>query len=251
MPALILAQVEIKYDLQRLIYYREAAAKAYRQFPFALSMVLAEMPYTLICTVSFFLPLYYLPGFQFASNRAGYQFFMILVLEIFSTTLGQAIAALTPSSFISSLVNPFVIVIFALFCGVTIPKPQIPKFWRAWLYELNPITRLISGMVTTELSGRAVVCSTREYNTFPPPSGTTCGDYMRAFFSAGGAGYLEDPNSTAMCNYCPYKSGEQFYGPFQLSFDNRWRDLGILAAFIGSNLILLFIGARFLNFNRR
>ena len=126
-PALILAQVEIKYDLQRLIYYREAAAKAYRQFPFALSMVLAEMPYTLICTVSFFLPLYYLPGFQFASDRAGYQFFMILVLEIFSTTLGQAIAALTPSSFISSLVNPFVIVIFALFCGVTIPKPQIPK----------------------------------------------------------------------------------------------------------------------------
>lgn len=250
-PALILAQVEIKYDLQRLIYYREAAAKAYKQLPFAFAMVCAEMPYTLICTVSFFLPLYYLPGFQMASSRAGYQFFIILILEVFSTTLGQMLAAITPSSFISSLVNPFIIVIFALFCGVTIPKPQIPGFWRAWLYELNPVTRLVSGMVTTELTGRTVVCTQNEFNRFPAPSGMSCGDYMSAFFAAGGSGYLEDPNSTGTCNYCAYKDGAQFYRPFELSFDDRWRDLGILAAFIGSNLILLFLGSRYLNFNRR
>lgn len=250
-PALILAQVEIKYDLQRLIYYREAAAKAYKQLPFAFAMVCAEMPYTLICTISFFLPLYYLPGFQFASNRAGYQFFIILILEIFSTTLGQTIAAVTPSSFISSLINPFIIIIFALFCGVTIPKPLIPGFWRAWLYEINPITRLISGMLTTELQGRTVVCTPAEFNRFPAPSGSTCGEYMAAFFAAGGAGYIEDPNSTGICNFCAYQNGEQFYRPFGLSFDDRWRDLGILAAFIGSNLILLFLGSRYLNFNRR
>ncbi|KAJ9659731.1 ATP-binding cassette transporter snq2 [Neophaeococcomyces mojaviensis] len=250
-PPLILAQVEIKYDLSRLVYYREAAAKAYRQFPFAFAMVCAEMPYSIICTISFFLPLYYMPGFQNSSDKAGYQFFMVLILEIFSATLGQTIAALTPSSFISSLVNPFVIVIFALFCGVTIPKPQIPGFWRAWLYELNPITRFVSGAVTTELTGRRVVCTPSEFNPFPAPAGMTCGDYMRAFFAAGGAGYLQDPNSTATCNYCAYQDGEQFYRPFQLSYSDRWRDLGILAAFIGSNLILLFLGSRYLNFNRR
>jgi len=250
-PALILAQVEIKYDLQRLIYYREAAAKAYKQFPFVFAMVCAEMPYTIICSVSFFVPLYYIPGFQTASSRAGYQFFIILILEIFSTTLGQTIAALTPSSFISSLVNPFVIVIFALFCGVTIPKPQIPGFWRAWLYELNPVTRLISGMVTTELQGRTVVCTQPEFNSFPAPNGTSCGEYMARFFAAGGAGYIQDPSSTGTCNYCAYATGEQFYGPFKLSFDDRWRDLGILAAFIASNLVLLYLGSRYLNFNRR
>lgn len=48
-PALILAQVEPKYDLSRLIFYRESAAKAYGQFPFALSMVIAELPYSVLC----------------------------------------------------------------------------------------------------------------------------------------------------------------------------------------------------------
>ncbi|OAP64690.1 hypothetical protein AYL99_00662 [Fonsecaea erecta] len=249
-PALILAQVEPMYDLSRLIFYRESAAKAYSQFPFAFAMVCAEMPYSLLCTVGFFLPIYYLPGFSNESSRAGYQFFMVLITELFSVTMGQMIAAITPSSFISSLINPFIVITFALFCGVTIPKPQIPGFWRAWLYQLDPFTRLVSGMVTTELHGLPVVCTSSELNPFPSPPGQDCGEYMRNFFLRGGSGYLTN-NVTDACQYCAYKVGDQFYRPLQLDFNDRWRDLGIFAAFIASNLILLFLGSRYLNFNRR
>ena len=249
-PALILAQVEPKYDLSRLIFYRESAAKAYRQFPFAFSMICAELPYSLLCAVGFFLPLYYIPGFQPASSRAGYQFFMILTVELFSVTLGQMLAAITPSSYISSLLNPFVIITFALFCGVTIPKPLIPRFWRAWLYQLDPFTRLIGGMVVTELHDRPVVCAQTEFNRFPAPSGQTCGQYMSEFFSHGGAGYILN-NATDMCSYCAYKVGDQFFEPLGFSFKYRWRDLGIMAAFIGSNLVILFVASRYLNYNRR
>lgn len=148
LPAIILSQVEPKYDLSRLIFYRESAAKAYRQFPFALAMVLAELPYNIICAVGFFLPIYYLPGFQSSPSRAGYQFLIILLTELFSVTLGQMISALTPSTVIAVLMNPFLIIVFTLFCGVTIPEPQMPKFWRSWLFQLNPFTRMISGMVS-------------------------------------------------------------------------------------------------------
>jgi hypothetical protein len=51
-------------------------------------MVLAEIPYSILCAITFFLPLYYLPGMQPASDRAGYQFLMTLVLEMFAVTLG-------------------------------------------------------------------------------------------------------------------------------------------------------------------
>jgi len=64
LPALILAQVEPRYDLSRLTYYREAASKTYKQLPFALSMVLAEMPYSLLCAVAFFITIYYPAGFN-------------------------------------------------------------------------------------------------------------------------------------------------------------------------------------------
>lgn len=142
---------------------------------------------------------------------------------------------------ISMLLNPFIIITFALFCGVTIPYPQMPAFWRAWLFQLDPFTRLVGGMVVTELHGRHVVCHPEELNYFNAPAGQTCGDYMNSFFASGGAGYIVD-NATNACSYCAYKLGDQFYTALGFEYDNRWRDLGILTAFIGSNLIFLFLG---------
>lgn len=239
-PAIILQQVEPRYDLSRLIFYRESASKTYSQFAFALSMVIAELPYSILCAVCFFLPLYYIPGFQYETSRAGYQFFMVLITELFAVTLGQMISAMTPNSFIASQLNPPFVIIFSLFCGVAIPKPQIPGFWRAWLYQLDPFTRLIGGMVVTELHGRPVVCTPGEYNHFTAPSNQTCGEYMQPFFNHGGPGYLVS-NSTQDCEYCAFKVGDQFYHTFGMDFYNRWRDLGIFIAYIGSNLILLFL----------
>ena len=116
LPALILAQVEPKYAIARMISFREQMSKAYKTFPFAVSMVIAELPYSILCAVAFFLPIYYIPGLNSDSSRAGYQFLMVLITEIFSVTLGQAIAALTPTPFIAAYVNPFIIVVFALVC---------------------------------------------------------------------------------------------------------------------------------------
>lgn len=244
LPALILVQVERKYALSRMIFYRESSSKMYSQFAFASSLVVAEMPYSLLCSVMFYLPLYYLPGLQPASSRAGYQFFMILITEIFSVTLAQVTAALTPLAFVSALLNPFIIITFSLFCGVTIPKLQIPGFWRAWLYELNPFTRIINGMVSTELHGLPVECATSELNTFNAPAGMTCGEYMSDYFAAGGPGYIVD-NATSACSYCAFSVGDQYYSRMGISFDDRWRDLGILLAFVGSNLIILFLAVSY------
>jgi hypothetical protein len=111
-------------------------------------------------------------------------------------------------------------------------------------------TRLISGLVSTELHGLPVTCTQSELNLFSAPPGQTCGDYMSSFFASGGAGYITN-NATSDCSYCAYSVGDQFYEPLSISFDTRWRDLGILIAFCGSNLIFLFLGSRYLNFNRR
>jgi ABC-type multidrug transport system permease subunit len=104
--------------------------------------------------------------------------------------------------------------------------------------------------VSNELHGRAVTCTDLELNRFTAPANQTCGEYMSSFFNAGGAGYLVN-NQTSDCGYCAYNVGDQFYEPLGISFDTRWRDLGIFAAFIASNTIIMLIASRYLNFNRR
>ncbi|KAI6594993.1 hypothetical protein MCOR04_003205 [Pyricularia oryzae] len=250
LPALILSQVEAMYHVKRGIFFRESSSKMYNTSAFAASMLLAELPYVVLCAVAFFLPLYYMPGFTYDSSRAGYQFLMILITEFFSITLAQALSSITPSTFISSQLDPFLMITFSLFCGVTIPFPQMPDGYK-WLYQLDPFTRLIGGMVTTALHDLDVKCASIELNKFTPANGSTCEEYMRPFFNAGGNGYIVDPSSTAQCDYCAYSSGDQFYTPLGMTFDNRWRDLGIYLAFCASNIVIIFVANRFLNFNKR
>lgn len=60
-------------------------------------------------------------------------------------------------------------IVLSTFCGVTIPYPTLIKvsslrtqwgpgyllsrqqFWRSWMYQLDPYTRTLSAMVSTEL----------------------------------------------------------------------------------------------------
>ncbi|KAI1406119.1 ABC-2 type transporter-domain-containing protein [Hypoxylon fuscum] len=249
LPALLMPQVELMFVIKRAIFFREQLSKMYSTFTFTFAMVVAEIPYTILCSVVFFLPLYYIPGFQSESSRAGYQYLMILITELFAVSLGQVLASISPSAFVASQFDPFIVITFALFCGVTIPAPQMPLGWRVWLYQLDPFTRLIGGTVTTALADLSVNCKPWELNTFTAPEGQTCGEYMASFLEHG-AGYIVD-NATSVCEYCAYKVGNQFYEPLGFSFDLRWRDLGIFLAFVGSNLIILFVAGRFLNFNRR
>jgi ATP-binding cassette, subfamily G (WHITE), member 2, PDR len=248
LPALILAQVQPKYAIARTISYREQAAKAYRTIPFTLSMIIAEIPYSIICAAGFFLPIYFIPGLNTAPSRAGYQFLMTLVIENFAVVLGQMVAAMTPSPKISALFNPPIIITFAMFSGVTVPPPQMPHFWHAWLYQLDPFARLIGGMLVTELHGREVVCKPSELNQFNAPANMTCGEYMQPFFAQGGPGYLVN-NQTQTCQYCAYSVGDQFYEPLEYSFDNRWRDLGIFSCYILSSIILIFLAVSYTVYN--
>ncbi|ODN86072.1 ATP-binding cassette transporter [Cryptococcus wingfieldii CBS 7118] len=250
LPALILAQIEPQYIMSRMTFNREASSKMYSSTVFALTQLLAEMPYSLICSVCFFLLIYYGVGFPYASSRAGYFFLMILVTEVYAVTLGQAVAALSPTILIAALFNPFLLVLFSLFCGVTAPPPTLPYFWRSWMYPLDPFTRLISGLVSTGLQGVEVVCRDDEYNVFPAPSGQTCSDYAGAYATAVG-GYLNNPDSTGDCQFCQYRTGEAFFTPLEIEFGTRWRDFGIFICYVVFNILVLLVAARFLKWQRR
>lgn len=250
LPAIIVSQVEPKYAMARSIFYRENSSKIYSQFCFASSLVVAEMPYSILCAIVFWAPLYWMPGFSSLSSRAGHAFATVLTTEVFSVTMGQAIQALTPSPYIAVLANPFIVVTLSLLAGVVVPPLQMPGFYRSWLYEIDPFTRLIAGMAVTEISGLQITCRPEELNRFTAPLGETCASYMADFFSRGGTGYLVN-GTTSNCEFCAYSVGDEFLAEMGMSWENRWRDLGIFICFVASNLVILFAASRFLNYNKR
>jgi ATP-binding cassette subfamily G (WHITE) protein 2 (PDR) len=79
--------------------------------------------------------------------------------------------------------------------------------------------------VATMLAGRQVYCSDREVSIFQPPAGQTCGAYLRDYASAAG-GTVQNPGATSSCEYC------------SLSYSDRWRNFGIIFAFILFNIFI-------------
>ncbi|GAA5847541.1 hypothetical protein JCM3766R1_000227 [Sporobolomyces carnicolor] len=249
-PAIIISQVEPMFILSRMTFIREASSKMYSPYVFALSQLAAETPYSILCSVVFFLLLYYPMGFNTDSNRAGYAFAFILLVEMFAVTLGQAVAALAPTIYSAAMTNPFLLVIFSLFCGVTVPPNVMPAFFRSWLYHLDPFTYIIEGLVTNELHNLPIVCKEREFRLFSPPSGQTCVEWAGPYISAIG-GYLNNPNANSDCQYCTYASGDDFYRPLGLSFSNRGRSIGFFVCYCVFNCFVTVIASRLLRYAKR
>ncbi|KAI0031252.1 ABC-2 type transporter-domain-containing protein [Vararia minispora EC-137] len=253
LPAILMNQIEPMFILNRRIFIREASSRIYSPEVFALSQLLGEMPYSTLCAIVYWVLMVYPQHFGQGSaglNGTGFQLLVILFVEYFGVTLGQVIAVLTPSIQVAVLFNPFIMVVLTTFCGVTIPYPSMISFWRSWLYELNPFTRVLAASLSTELHGLEIRCQSDEFAVFPPPTDQTCQDWAGDFVTAFG-GYLDNPNDTSSCRYCQYKVGDEFYTQLNISYDNRWRDVWIIFAFFVFNFIVVVVASRYLRYARR
>lgn len=118
------------------------------------------------------------------------------------------------------------------------------------MYQLDPFTRLMSGLIVNEMHDLSITCSSKELRIFDPPSGQQCYDYAASYINAVG-GYINNPNATTACEFCTYKTGDDFYIPLNITFDHRWRDLGIFIGFIGFNLLVTIAASRVFRFAKR
>jgi len=86
------------------------------------------------------------------------------------------------------------------------------------------------------LGGQQIACSDVEYAIINPPAGLTCSQYMNPYMSRAG-GYITNPESTSACQFCPFRSTDQFLDlSLNIKYSNRWRDVGIFIAFIVLNV---------------
>ncbi|KAG5718995.1 Brefeldin A resistance protein [Termitomyces sp. T112] len=253
LPAIVMSQIEPLFIFNRRVFIRESSSRIYSPYVFATSQLIGEIPYSIICAIVYWVLMVYPIGFGQGTagvNGTGFQLLIIIFMLLFGVTLGQLVAALSPSVQVAVLFNPFLSLVLSQFCGVTIPYPTLIKFWRSWIYQLDPFTRTLAAMVSTELHGLVIRCKSDEFAIFDPPSGQTCAEWGQAFVDKFG-GYIDNLNDTLRCRYCQYSVGDQFYEPLNISYSLRWRDAFILFSFFIFNLICTIIASRLLRYAKR
>ena len=107
------------------------------------------------------------------------------------------------------------------------------------MYRVSPLTYLVAGMLSSGLHGRPVTCARNELSVLDPPQGQTCGEYLEAYLTAA-TGQLLNPAATEGCRYCPLSNADQFLASLGMTWDTRWRNLGLIWAYIGFNIGVTF-----------
>lgn len=104
------------------------------------------------------------------------------------------------------------------------------------MYRISPFTYLVGGFLATGIANTAVTCADNEFLTFQPgQAGQTCIDYMRDYIADFG-GYLQNDQATSDCQYCSYDDSNVFLQSVNIDYADRWRNFGILWAFIIFNI---------------
>ncbi|KAJ6134562.1 hypothetical protein N7523_000884 [Penicillium sp. IBT 18751x] len=239
----VINQLQPLFIQRRDIYdAREKKSKMYSWVAFVTGLIVSEFPYLCICAVLYFACWYY-PVWRLPhdSNRSGAIFFIMLIYEFIYTGIGQFIAAYAPNPTFAALVNPLIISILVLFCGVFVPYAELNVFWRYWMYYLNPFNYVVSGMLTFGLWDAKVTCNEDEFALFDPVNGT-CAQYLKDYMAgAGSMVNLVNPDATSGCKVCEYTNGSDFLRTLNINhYYVGWRDAAITVIFAISGYALVF-----------
>jgi ATP-binding cassette subfamily G (WHITE) protein 2 (PDR) len=112
---------------------------------------------------------------------------------------------------------------------------DLPGFW-TFMYRVSPFTYLVSSVLSTGLSGTSVECSSIELLTVSPPGGQNCSRYLDPYVNAV-HGKLLNPEASVNCQICPMSRTDQFLSSINISHSNVNRNIGILCAYVGFNVV--------------
>ncbi|KAF5379148.1 hypothetical protein D9615_006042 [Tricholomella constricta] len=232
-------QLQVPFIATRSIYeIRERPSRMYSWTALVTSQLLIELPWNILGSTLLYFCWFWTVGFS--SSRAGYTYLVLgIIYPLYYTTIGQAVAAMSPNAEIAALLFSFLFSFVIMFNGVLQPFSQL-GWWR-WMYRLSPYTYLIEGLLGQAIGRQDLQCAPVEFVTLNPPSGQTCRQYLDAFMSAAG-GYLTNPDASSDCQFCSVRSSDQFLAlNFNIFYDHRWRNVGFMLAFVIFNTVCIYL----------
>ncbi|KAL3298278.1 ABC-2 type transporter [Colletotrichum asianum] len=237
-------QVMPMFIPQRALYeVRERPSRVYRWTTYLLSNVVIEMVWNTIAAVVFFFCWYYPARFfrnttpDDVSIRGFTVFLFIWMFFLWTSTFSQLAIVAIETADLASIPASFFAILCMSFCGISVIRADLPAIWSDFMYYVSPMTYLASGALSTCLHGSKVVCTAKEIVQVPVPSNMTCGDFLGPYVQSAG-GYLVDAAATDTCGYCRMATTYDYLAHFNIKYDDRWRNFGLLWVYIGFNIVV-------------
>ncbi|ERT01100.1 hypothetical protein HMPREF1624_02339 [Sporothrix schenckii ATCC 58251] len=230
------------FVIQRSLYeVRERPSKVYSWRVFMVSQIIVELPWNTLMAVLMFVCWYYPIGLNTNAAAAGQtaergalMFLLLWLFLLFTSTFTDMIIAGFETAEAGGNIANLLFSLCLIFCGVLATPDTMPRFW-IFMYRLSPFTYLVSAMLSVGVANTEVQCAANEFLTFDPPSGQTCFEYMEAYMATAG-GYLTNESARSGCNFCSIKFTNQALAGVQSFYSDRWRNFGILWAYIAFNI---------------
>ncbi|EGC32253.1 hypothetical protein DICPUDRAFT_155800 [Dictyostelium purpureum] len=221
------------FFINRPIFYQQRAWKYYNTFSYFVSMVINDLPLSIIEVLVFSNFLYWMTGLNKTWDRFIYFLLMCFVNDVLSQSMLRMVSSFSPNKNIAAALGPALISPFLLMCGFMKKKNDIPGWW-IWLYWISPIHYGFEGLLINEHHGLDYHCSENE---FYPPS------------------YLPNFNLTYPLGFegnqvCPIRKGDQILENlgFESEFYFRWVDLAICSGFVILFWIITFFCMKYIQF---
>lgn len=242
----LVQQIMPQFVTQRALYEaRERPSKTYSWQVFMISNIVVELPWNTLMAILIFFCWYYPIGLyrnaeptNAVTERGGLMFLLVWEFLLFTSTFTSMVIAAIDTAETGGNIANLMFSLTLIFCGVLAGPSVFPHFW-IFMYRVSPFTYLVDAMLSVAVANTAVVCAPNEFRHFLAPDGQTCAQYMNDYINVMGAGgYLEDPNATGSCSYCSFDTTNQFLNRISSSYTHRWRNFGILWAFIIFNAVM-------------
>jgi ATP-binding cassette, subfamily G (WHITE), member 2, PDR len=229
-------QIMPRFVIQRSLYeVRERPSKVYSWAAFLFSNILIEVPYQILLGIMVFVAYFYSVFGQEYWQRQGLVLLFLVEFFVFASSFAHMVIAGLPDAATAGQLATVMFSLSLIFNGVMQPPATLPRCW-IFMWRVSPLTYFVQGITGTAMSGRLITCTSDELGVFNPPSNQTCGAYLSPFLSTA-PGVLRNPSATANCSYCPLRSTDQFLATRDIYYKNRWRNAGLLWAYIIFNII--------------
>lgn len=243
----LVQQIMPHFVTQRSLYeVRERPSKTYSWQSFMLSNIIVELPWNSLMAVLIFLCWYYPIGLyrnaeptDSVHERGGLMFLLIWEFLLFTSTFTNMVIAAIETAETGGNIANLMFMMTLVFCGVLASPSVFPHFW-IFMYRVSPFTYLVDAMLSVGIANTKVICAENELLRFDPAQNQTCLEYMTPYMSVAG-GQVLNPSATADCSYCGLDSTNQFLASLSSSYDNRWRNFGLLWVYIIFNVVMALV----------